>query len=973
MAGVRLGGPAVVGRHDELATLQGAVEAALRGTGGAVFLVGEAGIGKTRLATETTRYADQLGLNVLRGRAATPAVQFRPLSEALLSVLRRYGPPSDPDLLPYRSALSRLVPEWHAERPVGVDDSLVVLAEAVLRLLITLGRPRGCVLVLEDLHDADADTLAVVDYLVDNASQERLLVVGTVRTDPSPALDLVRAAQRRRAAGVVELTRLDDDAIRQLAGACLDVAADQVPEPVVERLLMTADGVPLHVEELLAGMVSDRVLVRAAERWTVTGPTSSPVPVSLAATLAGRAERLSPAAGAVLRAAALLGRRFPAITAGAAAGIDGAQLLACLREAVDAQLVVPQGNPELYAFRHALMAEVLQARLLPLERTMLSRRAAESVEASASSSFDGWEQLAGELWSVAGEPRRAAQRFGVAGQRAVAQGAVSTGISLLERALSMVDPEVTDDLVADLGEALVDAYAAAGRISDAYALGARFDGHAEPGRRAAAHLRLARVAAAAGDWPQGLHELAEVRRLLGPRPDPAVSARMDAVEAELAFGNPTAGRRSMAWRLAKRALRTAEATGQPDVSCSALETLGRCARLRDLVEADTLYERGLAVAEAHDLVDWKITLLYHIGAHDGIRDADAGRLTQALAVANRAGAVVTALDIELEISIIRLCRGEYEAAEAATLRCEEAAARLRLTHTRLIALGERIIVAAHRAQRSEVDTLLVRFRELGGDEDDFSSAVRGFGLAFCHLLYEEGDLARAELNRAAAQESARPTSYLSFIHGPHLFLSVLTGVAGRAECAALARSAQVQARWNRQFLALAEALVHGRAGRGGDADEAMARFMELSQPYPLARHLGLRLVAPDAIEGGWGDPVSWLRMAEAYFHGSAPDVARVCRTLLRQTGAPVPQHRQGSDSLPAEVRERGITVREYEVLGLVAERLGNQEISRRLFLSPRTVEKHVASLLAKTGVEDRTHLVAFAAGITDQPVSGSRA
>src|SRR4029079_5968296 len=151
---------------------------------------------------------------------------------------------------------------------------------------------RGCVLVLEDLHDADADTLAVLEYLIDNATEERLLVLGTARTGPSPAIDLVGAAQHRRVAGVVELGRLDDDAVRHLAAACLGVEVDQVPEPLLARLSATPDGVPLHIEEMLAGRVSERVLVRADGGWTLAGPMRSPLPVSLAATLAGRAEGL---------------------------------------------------------------------------------------------------------------------------------------------------------------------------------------------------------------------------------------------------------------------------------------------------------------------------------------------------------------------------------------------------------------------------------------------------------------------------------------------------------------------------------------------------------------------------------------------------------------------------------------------------------------------------------------------------------
>jgi DNA-binding SARP family transcriptional activator/DNA-binding CsgD family transcriptional regulator len=961
--GLRLGGAPVVGRTAEMATLRAGLAAASHGSGGAVFLTAEAGLGKTRLAEEAGRLADEAGLRVLRGRAASPAVQFRPLSEALLAELRRSGAPTDPELRPYRPALSRLVPEWRLDRLAGVDDSPIVLAEAVLRLVVTLGRPHGCLLVLEDLHEADADTLAVVDYLVDNVGREPVLLLGTVRTDANRALDLVRAAGHRRSATVLMLDRIDDEAVRRLAAGCLEVAPEEVPAPVVERLWKAADGVPLHVEELLAGMVGDGVLVRAGRRWRLAGPVPPQIPVSLAATLVGRTDRVGPHTRRLLRAAALLGRRFDAPIAATSAGITDSELLSCLREAVEAHLLVPCADAQTYAFRHALTAEALRARTLPAERAALARRAAEAVEASALTPFPGWERLAGELWHAAGEIRRAGELLGAAGRRAVAQGALSTGVELLERALSMVDTGAPDAMAGGLAEALVDAYADAGRVADAYEVGARFVVHVAAPRQAAMRLRLARVAAAAGDWERGLREVSEARRLLGPRADLAVRARIDAVAARLTFGRPTPQRRPAAQRLAARALRAAEATNQPDVACSALQTLGRCARLRDLAEADALYARGLAIAEANDLVAPRLSLLNHIGAHDGIRAADPGRLRAALTAARRVGAVVTALDIEIELTIVQLCRGEYDAAEAAARRCEERARRLRLTHTQLIALGERIMVAAHRARRAEVDHLLADFRALGGEEDDVVSAVRGFGLAIGHLLHEDMAAARAELEVATAYEAVRPTSYLSYVSGPALLVAVLTGGAGRADCAAMARSAQVQAGWNRQFLHLARAVLADRAGRHAPAVREVAEFLTVSRPYPLARHLGLRLIAPLALHSGWGEPIAWLRTAEAYFHTAAPEVGRACRTVLRRAGAPVPQHREGSEAIPLGARQRGITVREYEILRLVGDGLGNRDIGQRLFLSPRTVEKHVTNLLAKTGIADRGRLAGFAAAV----------
>ena len=91
-------------------------------------------------------------------------------------------------------------------------------------------------------------------------------------------------------------------------------------------------------------------------------------------------------------------------------------------------------------------------------------------------------------------------------------------------------------------------------------------------------------------------------------------------------------------------------------------------------------------------------------------------------------------------------------------------------------------------------------------------------------------------------------------------------------------------------------------------------------------------------------------------------VAAACRALLRQAGAPVPRHRAGDGDLPGPLHALGVTEREADVLRLVAQGLGNREIAEQMFLSPRTVEKHVASLLAKTGLR-RAQLAGYSAGL----------
>jgi DNA-binding NarL/FixJ family response regulator len=129
----------------------------------------------------------------------------------------------------------------------------------------------------------------------------------------------------------------------------------------------------------------------------------------------------------------------------------------------------------------------------------------------------------------------------------------------------------------------------------------------------------------------------------------------------------------------------------------------------------------------------------------------------------------------------------------------------------------------------------------------------------------------------------------------------------------------------------------------------------------MAKHLGLRLISEAAKTDGWGEPEKWLRQAEHYFHQSAiPAPAGACRAVLRQIGAPVPQRRTGTERVPHHLRTLGITIREYEVLELLVNHLGNKAIAARLHISPRTVEKHVASLVTKTGQPNRESLNTYA-------------
>src|SRR5690348_14972879 len=135
---MRLTSPVTVGRADELALIEAGLTAARKGGGQAVFLIGEAGIGKSRLAEECSFLAFQEGMAVLRSRSRTiggARLPFGAVTEALLSHFRFAGPPRDPGLAPYRRALSGLLPDWRDGEARAEPASLIEVAEAVLRVL----------------------------------------------------------------------------------------------------------------------------------------------------------------------------------------------------------------------------------------------------------------------------------------------------------------------------------------------------------------------------------------------------------------------------------------------------------------------------------------------------------------------------------------------------------------------------------------------------------------------------------------------------------------------------------------------------------------------------------------------------------------------------------------------------------------------------------------------------------------------
>ncbi|MDQ1025122.1 DNA-binding CsgD family transcriptional regulator [Streptomyces umbrinus] len=1003
----------VVGREPERDLLTAAVRSAGEGRGSSVFVLGEPGIGKSRLVEEAAGAAVRTGLRVLRGRAASAgrAVPLRPLAEAVFSGLRGEGAPADGDLGPYEPLLSRLC---GLAPPDGAP--LVGYAEAVLRLLGTLGRTGGCVLVLEDLHDADADTLTIVDYLTDNLPGQRAVLLATLRGGPGPALDLAEAAVSRRTARTLRLARLGPAHTAELAARCLGHDdAGHVPAVVLDRLHAVSEGVPFVVEELLTAMVDSGDLVqRRGDGWTVPGSLNAHVPATVAAAVLQRVDHLEPPGVALLEAAAVLGRRFPVDIAARVAGLDRATALRQLRHAARAQLVTDGATaeePGWHTFRHALTADAITHRLLPVERAALCLAAADAIESAdaiegadatesadatgpeprdagrparragephgliGGDSGDDLYRLAAELCVAGGQRARAAVLLARAGRQAVLRGALLTAVELLDRGLELTSgvPAAPPEAVAGLLEELLGTLVLTGDVQRVPELGDRLDDvltvwGAPPARRAAGFLARARAAATAQQWEEGLTAVRRARELLGAEPDPASRAALDAVAAHLVLNSQRPDRLESARALAEGAVATAEAVGLPEVSCKALNMLGYCLRPQDLAEAEGVFERLVATAETHALPVWRIRGLLELGVLDRIRTTGTDRLLAVRKAAEETGAVLMTAWADMHLTQAHVLRDEHDSALESARRLRTTAHRLRLREVQLIGVGMDAIIAASLGDRQKLQAALhvvesaLAGRSAGALWGYADTSVWGWAQGICSLLREEPDRAMTEFTEADRAMRALPsTRGVTGFLGPYLLLRTVRGAAGWAELDGAVADRLTQVHWDRPFAGWSRAVLLGREGRAAEAAKAAEEALAGTDAIPLARHLCLRLGASAAFADGWGQPVEWLRAAEQFFHDRGTTrVSAACRAMLREAGSPVARRREGHDTIPQELRRAGVTAREYEVLRLLGRGLGNQEIAEQLFLSPRTVEKHLASLRNRTDQSGRAALITLA-------------
>jgi predicted ATPase/DNA-binding CsgD family transcriptional regulator len=935
--------PYLVGRDREWAVLRSVIDARVRHRrGGTVLVAGEAGIGKSRLVRDAAAHATAAGLPVVWGRAGAGGspVPFRPVAELVTAALRLL--PADvavPELDPYRPVLARLVPT--AGAAPAADGSLVVLGEGVLRLLSAT----ACVAVVEDLHWADGETLAVVEYLADHLGAEPAVLMVTLRVDEaSPSAGLARVLSTRGAAALVEPARLEGAHVARMAAGCLGLDTS-APAEVVELLQGSADGLPLLVEDLLAAAARDGVLTRDGVAWRATGELRPGRPLTFTDTVARRLAGLGRAAIDVLHAAAVLGPAFrwellPVVT-----GLPDSAVLDALRAGVAAGLVTVDDTG--FAFRHALTAAAVLDDLLPPERAALSRRAADALTAGDHEPDGPTCVLAADLRAVAGDRGGAASLLLVAGRRALDAGAVAGATALLQRAAGLAGRDGPQP--AEVALALLEAVAATGDPDRTAAVGrAALDvlGEAAPARRVSARLLIARGLLDAR--PREAERVLDAARAEAGT-DAVAQARVDGLAALATLSSDRADRVASARALATRAVTVAEAGGLHALACEALEVIGRCARLTDLDAAEATFARQLQVAKLGRLALWRIRAQNELGTIAWLRRADPSGVRAAHDAAVAAGMPLLAAGYAVDLAVFHLFLGRYAEGLAFARGCADTARRFGAAGLAGAATLVQAMHAAHQGDRAAMESSI---RRLGpAVEGDAASAVWGICRAVLALLEEDRAGALAAFGRAAEAMRGTPALAGDTFSGVWLVVRLVEGTAGAADLVDVERHAP-GTQLHTLTGGVARAIVAGRAGRPGEAAAELAEALVVTAP--LYRHLLLRLAAEASLADGWGDPTGWLLEVEAWAVGAGHErVAGACRRMLREAGVATGRGGVAEARVPTHLRRLGVTAREAEVLALLRAHLTDREIGERLFLSSRTVEKHVASLRGKLGVRSR--------------------
>lgn len=943
--------PILVGRDELLELSDRLLAEAPASHGRTLFLAGQAGLGKTRLVRAIVRKAAAAGLRVDGGSVAPQDLQVPLASIREMAVGMRgnaeWGSLSQ-DLLDTAEM-------QHDGDALGARR--LIVRSTADRILEAIDRPT--LLVFDDLHWADEMSLEVIGELARHAADRPLLLIGGYRVEEFPS-DTIHREWRARLLGQrwAEEARLQPLTRDQTGMAITLILGGELPAPrdVVDAVYERTNGIPLHIEELLAALDED---ARADGRRI----REAHVPDSIGDAVVARLARLSGDARAVARAGAVIGRCFsPEVLAGV---VDQPlrELEPTLQELVDAAVIYPfqyidQGY---YDFRHQLLRDAIYSTVPPSELRRFHAQAAEFVMALEGSSI----VHASRHYERAGLRSQAFRAALAAANEASRISARHEAYELYRRAIA--------NMPADLP---------LGEQADLYSEFSNAAGAIEFNEESMAATERARALYLEADRPlDAAAMLVGLSTMSGRLGAPAAEVQRyleDALREAVALPQSTDRDKLRAVVLGVRSsyrFFASDLVGARADAMAARELAEASAEREEVLEADLLMARI-------DIVDGR----YDEGMRNGLRVArearDAGfescGVTGYRNLSNLAARMMDVASAELAL------REGLQYADA----IEQSHCRQMMSTTRAVLdwAGGDWDAADQRARQELVERGCTR--GVVGALDVIGLVALGRG---------RPEEARRRFDESL--ESGRRIGEVQFVLTPLWGLAetdLQTGDPGVAaarcdEALSIASGASERALFLPYVVTGTRALIAAR--RPDDAERWLARARDYLQGWDrvadaamshaegLVRLAGGSLAAArDALElavRGWEERQRvweelWARLDLAHSliranrHADAAPIVDSVRTRAAALGsAPLLARadelaRASRGRVVADAPWRPLTVREFEVARLVADGFTNAEIADELALSPKTVSAHVEHILAKLGVARRTEIAAWA-------------
>ncbi|MFF0447184.1 AAA family ATPase [Streptomyces sp. NPDC004609] len=1002
--------PVFVGRAGELSLLTRAlVRASGEGTAKAadhpgdpqaLLIGGEAGVGKTRLVEELYEEARRRDAVVAVGgcvEIGAEGLPFAPFSAALRSLHRRLPDEMAAAAAGQEQELARLLPELgrhpHSDRGGHDDEGMARLFELTTRLLERIAADRTVLLVLEDLHWADASTRHLLAYLARTLRRGRLVIVATYRSDDvhrrHPLRPFLAELDRTRTVERIELTRFNRGEVRrQLAGI---LGTEPEPE-TVDSVFARSDGNAFFVEELARSIAEG---------------SPCALPESLRDILLVRVEALPEEAQ---RAACIVAEGGSTVEYGllrAVARLPEDDLIEALRAAVGANILQPTPDGDGYRFRHSLAREAVSDDLLPPERSRLSRRYAEALEADPSLVPE--EERAARLasyWYGARDTAKALPAVLEAAVEARRRHAYTEQLRLLERAMELWDVAPDDVRAAlrplDYAEAYPAHCGGPGtaplRFLDLLAeatVAGRLGGERE--RALKITRRGQRLAETEGDslrgaWfsvqrsrlvtalgrGDGWAELAEAQDLVRGLPPSSVHAE---VLAEVAGWARLAAPGPESLATAERAVEYARMVGEQQTELDARLSLG--ALMVDagqvdegLAEMYVVKERSVAL-EFPSLIARVHVNLPHSLEGVGRSEDSVDVLLQGVELSRQYGLVDTEAWVLGNLSESYYTLGRWED----SLRAAERSLRIGLGPKPLGWAATRLAeLALARGDTAGAGEHLKAAHAHFGSKDPLPHSSLVLDTIMVGIAAAEGRVldARAAFERAVANGFPPGTQRYAW---PLLRVAATLEADTRGLPAAepgraayldrlceLARTLTIGAqRWQaHERWVRAELRRAGGRDTAADWAEAGEAFERTDSPHPLAM---VRHRWAEALLSSDRSRATELLRRSAETAGSlgarplTEDIALLAqraRLSLTPDSSPSSPEGPSSGGAPAAGPALGLTPREEDVLRLVAVGRSNRQIAETLYISPKTASVHVSNILSKLGVSGRGEAAALA-------------